>query len=106
MNSQLKQSIIKMKEFMRSRDYASDKLVLLAVDLIKVYDEIIETQRINNQIISMKIPEVDPHCPECKGEGVVLYNFLGEAKFKDDEEYLDQEVREEPCPKCEEAKLA
>jgi hypothetical protein len=92
-----------MKEFMRSRDYASDRLVLLVVDLIKVYDQIIEDRRTNNLI---NIPEVNPHCSCCKGSGVVLYNFWGEAKFKDDEEYLDQEVREEPCPKCEGAKLA
>ena len=81
MNKKLKESIVKMKEFMRSREYASDKLVLLAMDLIKVYDEIIETQQINNEIISMKIPEVNPHCTECKGAGVILYNFWGEAKL-------------------------
>ena len=105
MNHELKKSIIKIKQFMRSRDYASDKLVILVVDLIKVYDKMMDTQQSNNELIA-KMAEVNPHCPECNGAGVVLYNFWGEARFKDDEEYLDQEVREEPCPKCEEAKLA
>ena len=55
---------------------------------------------------NLKIPEVNPHCPACKGAGVVLYNYWGEAKYKDDDEYLDPDVREEPCPECEKAKLA
>jgi len=105
MNTRLKESIVKMKEFMRSRDYASDKLVLLVVDMIKIYDKIMDTQRINNELIA-KIAEVNPHCPECKGAGVVLYNYWGEAASKDDDEFLNPDVREEPCPKCEGAKLA
>ena len=59
-----------------------------------------------NKVKDHNIPEINPNCPECKGEGVVLYNFWGEARFKDDEEYLDQEVREEPCPECEKRILA
>jgi len=106
-NKKLERSILKIKEFMRSRKYTSDKLVLLAVDLVKVYDDMMKARNRNKELMdNLKIPEVNPHCPACKGAGVVLYNYWGEAKYKDDDEYLDPDVREEPCPECEKAKLA
>jgi hypothetical protein len=53
-----------------------------------------------------QIPEVNPDCTECNGEGVVFYNFWGEATNKDDEDFLSPDVKEEPCSKCERSILA
>jgi hypothetical protein len=40
-------------------------------------------------------------CKVCKGTKVTFYNFTGNAKYKDDDEFLNPEVREEPCPECQ-----
>jgi hypothetical protein len=48
----------------------------------------------------INIPEVNPHCTECKGEGVILYETFG----YDFEGNVAQDVHEEPCPKCERMK--
>ena len=75
--------IEEMAEFLRSRNFTSDKLVMIAYDLVKIYE-------------STKLQE---ECDFCKGSGVQLYNFWGEYVDKDDGE--GTEVREEPCPKCQ-----
>ncbi len=103
MTTKLVNAIIKMNEFMRSRDFTTDKLVILAHDVGSAFNELQSHQKIPNDY---KIPEINPNCPECKGEGVILYNFWGEATRKDDEQYLNPDIREEPCPQCERSILA
>ena len=57
-------------------------------------------------VVITQIPEVNPDCTECNGEGVVFYNFWGEATNKNDEDFLSPDVKEEPCSKCERSILA
>lgn len=45
----------------------------------------------------LKMPEVNPHCTRCKGEGVVLYQYF----VYDENGDPQKDVGEEPCPKCE-----
>ena len=104
MTTKLVNAIIKMNEFMRSRDFTTDKLVILAHDVGSAFNELQSHQKIPNDY---KIPEVNPHCPECNGSGVKLYNYYcGEAQDKDDERYLNPDIREEPCQLCERSILA
>ena len=92
----LYQAITRLKDYLRDRNQTMPGLYSRISDVITEWD------KAENETI----PEVNPNCPECNGEGVILYNFSGYAKFKDDEDYLNPEVREEPCPKCERRILA
>tara|TARA_R110002167_G_scaffold101980_1_gene265016 strand:+ start:874 stop:1209 length:336 start_codon:yes stop_codon:yes gene_type:complete len=86
-------------DYLRSRHQNTAGLYKLVSELVWEFNKIKE-----GNLDDYKIPEANPSCPECKGEGVVLYNYTGKAKRKDDDEYLNPEVREEPCPKCEDQK--
>ena len=60
----------------------------------KHYDNVYEIERLQKAIKLTK-------CKVCKGAKVILYNFTGNAKYKDDHKFLNPEVREEPCPECQ-----
>ena len=92
----LYQAITKLKDYLRDRNQTIPGVYSHISDVITEWD------KAENETM----PEVNPNCPECKGEGVILYNFWGEATRKDDESFLDPEVKEEPCPKCERRILA
>ena len=92
----LYQAMNKLKDYLRDRNQTIPGVYSRISDVITEFDKVKD----------YNIPEVNPHCPECKGSGVKLYNYWGEAQDKDDEQYLNPDIREEPCPQCERSILA
>lgn len=87
----LYQAITRLKDYLRDRNQTMPGLYSRISDVITEWD------KAENETI----PEVNPNCPDCNGEGVILYNF-----WQTEENRLGLVEKEEPCPKCERRILA
>ena len=87
----LYQAITRLKDYLRDINQTMPGLYSCISDVITEW----------NKAENETIPEVNPNCPECNGEGVILYNL-----WQTQENRLGLVEKEEPCLKCERRILA